>query len=96
MSEIYININKIRSANYNIPAVVGKVAHANRSVWKMKRQIADEIMDQRRIRQRLDKICGEIESLERHINELYVITKSCMMQYEAAENENSHNAGLFL
>lgn len=93
--EIYVNVKEVRNANYNIPSIASKVEGVGKSLGSLRTRMAEEIVAQQRIRQRLTDAYNEMSSLERQLNELYKITDSCVTQYETAERANLHNAELF-
>lgn len=96
MSRIQIDLSTIRSANYEMPHISSKVNNAKRSIGILKWRIPDDIAGYYNIRQRMENVYVEVNQLENKINALYDIINSCVIQYENTENENDHNANMFL
>lgn len=95
MSVLYIDLNGIRGANYDVPAMGLQVNTVKRRSRRLKGQIPGSIPEKYQIRQRLKAIDRELEKIELQIDELYEVTGHCIEQYAKAEQRNSANAKAF-
>lgn len=96
MSDIYVNMRKVRDANYDLPHLEEKADLLKRRTQSMKRKIPVYILNKYQIGERMDTVCKEIGKLETRIRKLHEVTNVCIEQYAYAEYENSRNAEAFL
>lgn len=96
MSKIQVDLGAIRSANYNVPNISSKVNNTKRMLGIVKWKIPEDIVARYSIRQRIENVYSEIDQIEKKLNEIHSVTNSCVCQYEKAENDNTHNADMFI
>ncbi len=95
MSEIRIDLKKVRKANYNLPAVVSNLSSQKRYVNMIRWRVPSEIQERREIQKRLDEILKRIEKEEERIQEIYKVTGSAVQQYVNLETTLTENASKF-
>ena len=95
MSEIKIDIKKVRNANYNVPSMTSNLSAQKKYVNMLKWRIASDIQNRRNIRNRLDDILRQIEKEEEKLNDIYEVTKSAVTQYTNVETRLTTNASRF-
>ena len=95
MSEIRIDLKKVRKANYNLPSVVSNLSAQKRYVNMIRWRVPSEIQERREIQKRLDEILKRIEKEEERIQEIYKVTGSAVQQYVNLETALTENASKF-
>lgn len=95
MSDINVDMRKVRSLNQNLYSMERQIEYAQRGISRIAAEIPDEILARQQIRERLKEVSRETERLIVQLEELRDVTNSCMDQYAEAENKNSRNAAVF-
>lgn len=95
MACIYVDLNEVRNADYDLLLAENKAAYVKRRLKRIKSEIPECVASRYEIGQRLEGVCKEIGNIEKRIAKLYEAVDICMEQYEYAEYENEKNAGQF-
>lgn len=95
MSKINICLSEVRNANYRIPSLVSKLDNVKSAIGLMRYRIPKDVIEKYDIKQRMNNVYQELNSLEQKLDEIYDVTNSCVDQYLYTEQVNNKNAKLF-
>lgn len=84
---IHINIQEVRHSNYTLPSLIGRLDNCEKDIAVMKWRLPEELVCTQQVREELDLIRKELETVKDKIENLYYVTNMCMEQYAEAERQ---------
>lgn len=86
MSKISINLTNVNKANSQIPGYLIVLESVKRELDLLKWRLDKEIMQQRDMSERYNRILLEIRKVEEELNDIHNVISSALIQYEQVEN----------
>lgn len=95
MATININLSEAEIENAKMPVISDRVSNVKSSMGILRWRISEEVSGQRNIRERMEKICTELEEARDMIDDLYQVIQGSIYKYKETDRVIFTNADQF-
>ena len=97
MAVIDINLKEVKEANQILPSLSCILSGVKRELSLLKWKIPEEEpdIDNESLRERISEIAKKVDHIESKLNEVYILTNSCVSQYMEMEERILSNQDIF-
>ncbi len=95
MAIININLSEAEIENAKMPVIADRISNVKSSMGILRWRISEEVSSQRCIRERMEKICIELEDAKDMVDDLYQVTQGSIYKYKETDRVIFANANQF-
>lgn len=96
MSQIFINLIETEDTNARIPIISDKISNIRSSMGLLRWRVSDEVLCERNLRDRMEKICVDLENIKDMSDDLYIAVQGSIARHRDTEQRiNLGNASKF-